>query len=49
MAPVATAVTYAYEYGHIALFRLNESLLAPGIPVNGVIRVLKKIRGFLVN
>jgi hypothetical protein len=48
MAPVAGGVADGEEDGLIFAAGFFESLLAPGIPIDGVQGVLAKIRAFFV-
>lgn len=48
MAPVAGAVANAQKDGLILCTCFGKSLLAPGIPVHRVIRVLEKVRACLI-
>ena len=48
MAPVAGAVANAQKDGLILCPCFGKSLLAPGIPVHRVIRVLEKVRACLI-
>ena len=47
VAPVARRVAHGEEDRHVALARLREGLVAPGTPVDRVVRVLQQIRARL--
>jgi hypothetical protein len=47
VAPVAGRVAHREEHGPSQALRIGERLLAPGIPVHGVVRVLEEIRAGL--
>jgi hypothetical protein len=49
MAPVAGGITDAQKDGLILPLRFFKSLIAPGIPVDGIAGMLKEIRAFLIN
>jgi len=49
VAPVATAVTYAKENGFVLGFGVVKGFLAKGIPIYGVVGMLKKIGAFFFN
>ena len=44
VAPVACGVPDAQQHRHVALARLRERLLAPLLPVDGVVLVLEEVR-----
>jgi len=46
MAPVTGGVADAEEDGFVLGARLGEGLLAPGVPVDGIVLVLEEVRGF---
>ena len=48
VTPVARRVADAQQDGHIALGRLGERGLTPGLPINRIVRMLEQIRGGLV-
>src|SRR4026207_1010813 len=49
MTPVAGGITHGKENWFVFPARLGKCLLAPGIPVDGIVRVLEKIRRLLMN
>jgi hypothetical protein len=49
MAPVAGCISDAKKDGLIFCPGFGQSFFAPGIPVNGIIRMLEQIRGILIN
>src|SRR4051812_8398116 len=40
MAPMTGGITNAYQQGFVQLLRLVQRFISPGIPVNGVMRML---------
>jgi sorbitol-specific phosphotransferase system component IIBC len=44
MAPMASAVANAHPYQFVLSLGLLPSFLAPGLPINGVIGVLLKVK-----
>ena len=43
MAPMAAAVAHAHQHQLVLLLRLVEGLIAPGVPVHGVVGVLQQV------
>ena len=48
MAPMAGSVANAEEDGLVLLASLGEGLLAPWVPIDGVVSVLEQVRGGFV-
>jgi hypothetical protein len=49
MAPMAGRITNAEKYRFVFRFGLQQRFFTPRIPLDGVVRVLQKIRtGFLI-
>ena len=49
MTPVAGGITDGEKNGFIFLVCFFEGFVTPGIPVDGIIGVLEKVRAFFVN
>jgi len=46
MTPVASGVANTHEDGFVFAFGLVEGLLAPRIPIYGILGVLQEVRAF---
>ena len=49
MAPVASRIAYGKKYGFVLANRPREGLRPPWIPVDRIVGVLEKVRGFFFN